>query len=182
MKVNQYWSKIGIHRIIDGNGHYENDDATSYSEGELKNGFQEGLWTGFDVRDKTSFTEKYKRGLLVSGVSIDSLKNEFPYAALDELATPNQTNSQVKRYLKHNIRVPAKIIQNKLSGRIKISFVISKEGWITKVKILEGMGYGLDEELVRVLQNFEKWNPARRRGVPFDSEKTVSFSVYKGSF
>ena len=180
LKVHQYWSRIGIQRVINGNGHYEDDDTTWYSEGELKNGFQEGDWTGVDVVDKTSFVEKFKEGVLVSGISTDSLKKTYKYQEIEETATPNQNKNQIFRYLKNNIRVPAYIEQNKLSGRIEIQFTVNKEGWMTKPKVIRSMGYGMDEELIRVIRNWDQWNPAKRRGIPHESQLTIPFSIYDG--
>lgn len=180
LKVHQYWSRIGIQRVIDGNGRYEDEGPTWYAEGDLKNGFQEGDWTGSDLADKTTFVEKYKAGVLISGVSTDSLKNTYKYRELYVDAEPTKTKDQYYRYLKQNLKIPAYIANNKLTGKIELSFVVNKEGWVTKTKILRGMGYGLDEEVVRAIRNWDQWKPARRRGVPYEMQFTIPIYIYNG--
>lgn len=182
LKVNHYWSRIGIHRVVNGNGRYDDEGSTWYSEGELKNGFQDGEWTGFDLLNQTSFKETYKAGILVSGVSTDSLKKTYTYKLLEAPAKPKQTKNQIFRYLKENIRIPAHIATNKLSGTVRITFIINKDGWVSQPKVIQEMGFGMDEELVRVLQNMDAWHPAKRRGVPIESQYTIPFSVNKGKF
>ncbi len=181
LKVHQYWSRIGIHRVVNGNGKYEDDDTTWYSEGELKNGFQEGEWVGYDIVDKTNFTERYKAGVLISGVSTDSIKRNYKYNELYEDAEPKQNRDQFYRHLKNNLKIPAYILNNKLSGKIELSFIVNKEGWVTKTKIIKGMGYGLDEEVIRIIRNWDQWSPAKKRGVPFEREFTIPIYIYKGA-
>lgn len=180
LKVNHYWSRIGIHRVIDGKGHYEDEGITWYSEGELLNGLQDGDWTGFDVVNKSSFTEKYKAGILISGISIDSLKKTYQYKEIEELTNPKVKKVKFYKYLKNNIKIPAYIIQNKLSGALEVSFTINKEGWITNTKVSYGMGYGLEAEIIRVFNNSDQWNPAKKRGIPYESQLTIPFSIYNG--
>lgn len=181
LKVNHHWSRIGIHRVVDGNGHYDDEGTTWYSEGELINGLQDGDWKGFDVVDKSSFTEKYKGGIFISGVSIDSLKQTYQYKNIEERAIPKLKKSQFYKYLKKNIKMPAYIVQNKLSGTLEISFTINNEGWINNTKVIDGVGYGLEAEIVRVFNNSDTWNPAKRRGIPFKSQITIPIYIYKGS-
>lgn len=182
IKVNHYWSKIGIHRVIDGNGHFEDSDETSFSEGELKNGFKEGEWIGNDVLDNTSFIEKYKAGILLSGVSTDSLQRSYPYDNIYVEANPNQNREHFYRYIKKNLKVPAFIKKNQITGKVVVEFTVNKEGWVSKAKILNGLGYGLDEEVLRVIRNCDQWAPATKRGIPFEDQFTIPLYISYGEF
>lgn len=60
-----------------------------------------------------------------------------------------------------------------IEGRITISFVIDKDGSITNIKILRGIGFGCDKEAIRVLNKMPKWNPGKQRGKPVKVSMTL---------
>ncbi|MFT6880539.1 MAG: protein TonB, partial [Arcticibacterium sp.] len=43
-------------------------------------------------------------------------------------------------------------------------FVVEKDGSIGKIDILKGIGFGCDEEAMRVIKSMPKWNPGRQNG------------------
>ncbi|NTW23917.1 MAG: energy transducer TonB, partial [Lentimicrobium sp.] len=47
-----------------------------------------------------------------------------------------------------------------------VTFVVEKNGNVTDVRILRGIGGGCDEEAVRVIKAMPKWNPGKQRGKP----------------
>jgi len=54
----------------------------------------------------------------------------------------------------------------RIEGRVFVQFVVDKDGSITNVEVLKGIGGGCDEEAVRVVKNAPKWNPGKQRGRP----------------
>lgn len=52
----------------------------------------------------------------------------------------------------------------RLSGKILVSFVIEKDGSVTDIRVLRDIGYGTNEEAIRVLKNSPKWIPAEQNG------------------
>ncbi len=51
-----------------------------------------------------------------------------------------------------------------LDGRVFIEFVVEKDGSLTDVKVVKGIGGGCDEEAVRVISQAPKWRPGKQRG------------------
>lgn len=51
-------------------------------------------------------------------------------------------------------------------GRIFVQFVIEKDGAVTDVKVLRGLGFGTGEEAIRVLQRCPNWIPGEAGGKP----------------
>ncbi|MCZ6694499.1 MAG: energy transducer TonB, partial [Bacteroidetes bacterium] len=49
-------------------------------------------------------------------------------------------------------------------GNVFIEFVVEKDGAITAVKSLKGIGAGCDEEAVKVINKAPKWKPGKQRG------------------
>jgi TonB family protein len=68
------------------------------------------------------------------------------------------------QYLKENLSYPERAKSNKIEGVVYLVFVINKEGKVESTEILRGVGYGLDEEALRVVKQSPDWNPGLQRG------------------
>ena len=53
-----------------------------------------------------------------------------------------------------------------IEGRVFVQFVVDKDGQLTEIKAVKGIGAGCDEEAVRVLKSAPKWKPGKQRGRP----------------
>jgi periplasmic protein TonB len=69
-------------------------------------------------------------------------------------------------YLNNNIKYPQMARESGIQGRVFVTFVVERDGSVTDVKVLRGIGGGCDEEAVRVIQNMPKWEPGKQRGKP----------------
>ncbi|MFD2572844.1 TonB family protein [Spirosoma soli] len=67
-------------------------------------------------------------------------------------------------YLQENLRYPAAAQKANVQGRVFLSFIVTKEGDIADVKLLKGIGFGADEEAIRVLKAMPRWQPGRQNG------------------
>jgi len=70
------------------------------------------------------------------------------------------------KYLNKNIKYPNLSRESGIQGRVFLTFVVEKDGSISNVKILRGIGGGCDEEAIRVIQNMPKWIPGKQRNIP----------------
>jgi len=61
------------------------------------------------------------------------------------------------KYLSKSIRYPAMAQENNIQGKVFLSFIIEKNGSLTDIKVERKLGYGTDEEAVRVLAASPKW-------------------------
>lgn len=69
-------------------------------------------------------------------------------------------------YLNENIKYPQMARESGIQGRVFVTFVVERDGSVTDVKVLRGIGGGCDEEAVRVIKNMPKWDPGKQRGKP----------------
>ena len=70
------------------------------------------------------------------------------------------------RYLNENIKYPQMARESGIQGRVFVTFVVERNGAVTDVRVLRGIGGGCDEEAVRVIKNMPKWNAGKQRGKP----------------
>lgn len=69
-------------------------------------------------------------------------------------------------YIVKNLKYPELAKEKGIEGRVFVQFVIEKDGSISNVKILRGIGGGCDEAAVEMVKNMPKWKPAKQRGKP----------------
>ncbi|AEI46829.1 M56 family metallopeptidase [Runella slithyformis] len=74
--------------------------------------------------------------------------------------------SEMGRYLGRNIKYPAAAQRANVQGKVFVQFVVGEDGDIRDPKILKGIGFGCDEEALRVTLNMPKWNPGKQNGKP----------------
>jgi periplasmic protein TonB len=70
------------------------------------------------------------------------------------------------KFLQENIRYPQLARESGIQGTVFVTFVVERDGSVTDVRVLRGIGGGCDEEAVRVIQQMPKWVPGRQRGQP----------------
>jgi TonB family protein len=68
------------------------------------------------------------------------------------------------KFLGENIKYPLPASRANVSGRVFAQFVVKTDGSISDVTVLKGIGFGCDEEAIRVLKSMPKWNPGKQGG------------------
>ncbi|MBL7935254.1 MAG: energy transducer TonB [Bacteroidia bacterium] len=61
------------------------------------------------------------------------------------------------RYVGQNVVYPSLAREIGIEGKVHISFVINEFGNVENINVMRGIGYGCDEEVVRVLKKMPKW-------------------------
>ena len=77
------------------------------------------------------------------------------------------------QYLAKNLKYPASARQMNISGRVYLQFIVEKDGSITNIEVVKGIGGGCDEEAARVLAGAPAWHPGKQRGVPVKVRLTI---------
>ncbi len=67
-------------------------------------------------------------------------------------------------YIQKNLVYPPQAKRMGIEGKVYVQFVVDKEGKISEVKAVKGIGAGCEAEAARVLKNSPKWHPGKQRG------------------
>ena len=70
------------------------------------------------------------------------------------------------KFLGKNIVYPSTAWNKGIQGTLYITFAIEKNGEVTRLITLRGIGGGCDEEALRVVSLMPKWKPGTRKGIP----------------
>lgn len=87
------------------------------------------------------------------------------YAVEQQPQFPDGLDAMYK-FLKKNMEYPELAKEIGLSGIVYVQFVVSKEGKIEHARIVRGVGGGLDQEALRVVNLMPDWKPGRHNGKP----------------
>ena len=70
------------------------------------------------------------------------------------------------KYMERNLRYPSRAQDEGATGKVYVSFVVEKDGSITDVSVIKGIGFGCDEEAIKVIKKSPLWKPGKNKGVP----------------
>lgn len=90
-------------------------------------------------------------------------------------------DAALQEYLNNNINFTPEAINKRVYGSVSVSFAVLADSTIEDVSIMSGLGYGIDEEIERLLYSL-KFAPAMSNNVMFRSTVFTNFiiSAYKG--
>jgi protein TonB len=97
-------------------------------------------------------------------VAIEKPVEEEIFTAVEQNPEFPGGQSAMYKFLGDNIKYPAAAQRANVSGRVFVKFVVEKDGSIGNVEVLKGIGFGCDEEAIRVIKSMPKWNPGRQNG------------------
>ncbi|MFN3329266.1 MAG: energy transducer TonB [Fervidobacterium pennivorans] len=70
------------------------------------------------------------------------------------------------KFIIKNVKYPEEARRKGVEGRVLVSFIIEKDGSISNIKLVQGIGYGCDEEALRVISKLPKFTPGKHSGFP----------------
>jgi len=84
----------------------------------------------------------------------------------DEEKAQECFQKEIAKFLGKNIVYPQRAKEANVEGTVYISFVVGLDGQVKDVKLLRGIGFGCDEEAIRVISKLPKFTPGKQRGRP----------------
>jgi protein TonB len=70
------------------------------------------------------------------------------------------------KWVAANIKYPQICVENGITGKVYVQFVVNKTGQVEDVKVLRGADPSLDQEAIRVIQSSPKWSAPLQGGKP----------------
>lgn len=157
-------------------------------------GIKDGLtFLRIDVSEDNKLSEKNRMDLddldptLIHTISVDKINHALYVAVKKDAANFNYLAEKSKMdgdiftvveaqpefeggigafrsYIMNEIRYPLQARQAGVEGVVDVQFVVEKDGSLSEVTAIKGIGGGCDEEAVRVLQNSPRFKPATQNG------------------
>jgi len=100
--------------------------------------------------------------------------NDF-FLAVEQMPEFPGGNEALMVYLASNTKYTRMAIEAGITGTVYISFIVGKDGSVSTVELLRGIGGGLDEVALEAIRNMPDWNPGKQRGIPQRVNMKVPF-------
>jgi TonB family protein len=115
--------------------------------------------------ESNSVTEKPQiLGVVVKKIQGD-WKNEN-FMIVENQPEPKEGINAFYHYIQENLKYPEEAKKMGVEGKVFVQFVVDKDGKLSEVKAVKGIGAGCDEEAVRVIKEAPAWNPATVVDIP----------------
>ncbi len=99
------------------------------------------------------------------------------YIAVEKMPEFPGGQAAMFKYLSDKFRIPSAAQRAGAEGTVVLSFVVGPTGEISNIEVLKKLGFGLDEEAVRVIQSMPKWNPGEQNGRKVSVKYTVPYRI-----
>lgn len=119
-----------------------------------------------DINMDTEVSEETKVEEIVIAPVEEKEDVDQIFSIVEEQATYKGGLASFYEFVGKKIKYPAQAKRMNIEGKVFVEFVIERDGRLTDVKAIKGIGGGCDEEAVRVVSSSPGWNPGKQRGKP----------------
>ncbi len=113
----------------------------------------------------------------ISKQTLDSEEHEANsdevFMVVDEMPEYPGGIPELRKFLANAVKYPDEAIKKGIQGKVYVTFVVDKNGSISRAKIARGVNPSLDAEALRVVNTLPKWIPGKQKGQPVDVQCTV---------
>lgn len=145
-----------------------------------------------DLSNNTVKATQFKREVIAEPAfaarssMMASEETEQPYRDFSETDSPPHFPGgkyKMKKFLKDNTLFPQEAYNKRIAGQVTVGFFIEKDGTLSNIHVINSLGYGCDEEAVRLISSMPYWTPGIFQGdtvkvfhtlqIPFETPITI---------
>jgi TonB family protein len=101
---------------------------------------------------------------LPAPVAPPRIQEDEIYTAVEQPAEYPIGLAEFNKYVEKNLIYPEDAKLKKIEGKVYVQFMINTDGTATSFQILKNVGFGCDEEAMRILKSVPRWKPGTRSG------------------
>lgn len=170
-------------------------------QGEFRSNKKEGEWKDFDSIGKLVLLEHYTNGKYNGAITGYYQTGEIQRKAsykdgkvvfdtyytikgkkiknIDVDACYKGGPKKMNEFISKNLVYPEEAINLNLQGKVFLSFIIDKEGNVTRVTVEKGVHPILDKQAVELIESMPQWTPAILYGKPTKSlvKQVINFAL-----
>jgi TonB family protein len=90
-----------------------------------------------------------------------------------QFAEPRGGRNAFEKYLEEKMHYPEQALENKVEGRVTVQFTVDANGQLGEFKVLKGIGFGCDDEVIRLIKEGPAWSPSKRNDQPVKDKVKV---------
>ena len=127
------------------------------------------------VAAKTKKSGKVSTSMAADDAKVKMEKDKIGYYNRTEvLPVYNGGQSAMENYIINTIEYPQDAIDDNIEGVVTVQFGVDENGNISNVSTIGNkIGYGLEEEAIRVVSKMPKWTPGQIKGKNVKTWRTL---------
>ncbi|AZA95984.1 toxin-antitoxin system YwqK family antitoxin [Chryseobacterium shandongense] len=171
-----FWTEDGIQSVKDGDGKFflKSNDG-SFSEGNLKNGKEDGIWKGYMPDLNLTYEDKYDNGIFIEGTSKREGK-KYIYTTIQDIPYPQKGNDDLRNFVITNFKFPEKIVKDNYSDAIILVITIDESGKIFDINTENIVDEKVKEKLINTVRKYPgKFIIPKIRG--FVTKQTIKLPI-----
>ncbi len=101
--------------------------------------------------------------------------DELPFTFVEKMPAYLGRNEAIDSFIKANLIYPESAKLNKTVGNVKIRFIVDKNGYVICPKIITSLTKDCDNEALRIIHIFPKWEPGVHNSKPVNITFALQF-------
>lgn len=130
-----------------------------------------------ESQDKTKVSIAYESGEKATGEVIwnvtEPKEDDEVFMVVEEMPEFPGGTQALLDYLRENMQYPKSCKDNKVQGRVIVTFVVDKTGSICEAEVVKSVNPELDAEALRVVKGMPAWTPGKQKGQTVRVKYTV---------
>lgn len=98
-------------------------------------------------------------------LSIQAQNKEAIFTVVDQMPQFQGGPEGLGSFIRSNLSYPREALDNKTEGVVVAAFIVEKDGSVSNVEIVKGIGNGCDQEVIRLIRLMPKWTPGKKDNV-----------------
>jgi TonB family protein len=89
------------------------------------------------------------------------------------LAEPEGGRDAYSEYLQQKLKYPEQALKNQVEGKVTVQFTVDPNGKLGNFKVIHSLGFGCDDEAIRLIREGPAWFPSKKDDKPVTEEVKV---------
>jgi len=156
-----------------------NNDTSFLAENIIIEGTIEELAA---EEDKGAAARSKKMAAPVAGAEQPQALSEIVVETKEEessgyvAATQEKGVRHYERYLKRSLKYPKAATENNIEGAVILELTINSFGSVTNIDVKQSLGYGCDQEAIRLVREGPNWVASTRDNIAVDDKVSITIS------
>ena len=103
-------------------------------------------------------------------------KQTGPPCALPLVPHFPESDQAMIDFIEENLQYPEAAKKANVTGSVLVGFRVKATGDLTDIKVLKEVGYGCDEEAIRIVKLMPKWIPGKMMNKPIDMDYSLAIN------
>ncbi len=121
------------------------------------------------IETRTKKTSRKGRAILASLKPLNADKmeadNQGVYNRAEIMPAYPGGEDALRKYIENHIDYPQQAMDNEAEGTVKVYFAVDEQGRISNPTVISShIGYGLEDEALRVVRQMPRWTPGQIKG------------------